>query len=644
MPQIVTSGSLNVPALQTDDAYVQIVAPPSFITGAPTDVIGVVGTASWGPVNVPVHIGSGQDAVQQFGSVSPAALNDSYDLATDLYLAFGQTSAQATLEGWGLRVSDGTDTAASVSLTGAVSPAAKTITVAGTITAGDTLTATFTATGLAGSPVSVAYKTIIGDTLATATAGLAAAINANGALALAGVNATAAAAVISTYGPAALTYTVGQSTSPAATETLTVGTGATTTAGTSLQAIYTGVMGNQVTATIATGTAPNTFTVTIVPPVGLVEIYPNIPAATFWRSLATALNAGISTIRGPSQTVKAVGTVTSVGAPSTGSFTLANGTDGRLGVNTAKMLGSASTIPATGLFALAGLSPGVGIAWMAGVTDITAAPSLVAFNAYAGASSLLALPAGISSTAAQAMVQNAGANDPSIMYVKDFVSFFDTTNNVTRRVPACAIIGGRWATLGPQQSPGNKQVNLVVGTERNDPILGNIAYSSSEIGQLESVGITLITNPIPRGRMFGIRHGMSSSINPVTQPAEYWRMTMYLARSAAGFVGNYVDELQSQDPNDPLRQALQLQSNQFLQLLRGAGQIDKYLVTCAFSASPSAQPGNGMNTPSSIAAHYLFCLWQVTYLSSVRFLVLSLQGGTTVVEVAGTLQPQSIQL
>ena len=119
-------------------------------------------------------------------------------------------------------------------------------------------------------------------------------------------------------------------------------------------------------------------------------------------------------------------------------------------------------------------------------------------------------------------------------------------------------------------------------------------------------------------------------------------MTMYLARSAAGFLGQFVDEEQSTQPDDPVRKALRLMSNQFLKSLQGAGQIDSFLVTCAFSSASNATPGNGMNTPDSIARHYLFCLWQVRYLSSIRFLVLSLQGGTTVVEVADTLQPQPV--
>ena len=213
-----------------------------------------------------------------------------------------------------------------------------------------------------------------------------------------------------------------------------------------------------------------------------------------------------------------------------------------------------------------------------------------------------------------------------------------------RLVPETAVVGGKWATLGPQQSPGNKPVNLVIGTERNNPQTGSLPYTISDIAQLETAGIITITNPIPRGRVFGIRHGQSSSLSAVTKPAEYWRMTMYIARSASNFIGSYVDEMQSQDPGDPIRAAFKLQSNQFLKLLKGAGQIDKYLVTCAFSTSPTALPGLGMNTPQSVAQHYLFALWQITYLSSIRFFVLSLQGGTTVVEVAGQLTQQQATL
>jgi hypothetical protein len=92
MAQIITTGSINVPSLSADDAYIQIVAPPNFITGVATDVIGVVGTASWGPVGTAQHLGSGQQAVLTYGPMSSTSLSDVHDLATDLYLAFGQST------------------------------------------------------------------------------------------------------------------------------------------------------------------------------------------------------------------------------------------------------------------------------------------------------------------------------------------------------------------------------------------------------------------------------------------------------------------------------------------------------------------------------------------------------------------------
>ncbi|HMJ99788.1 MAG TPA: hypothetical protein VK552_10770, partial [Reyranella sp.] len=276
--------------------------------------------------------------------------------------------------------------------------------------------------------------------------------------------------------------------------------------------------------------------------------------------------------------------------------------------------------------------------------DPVAPASLLTFNQTFGSSSISSFVSGLSAAGALTAANAAAVADPSILYAKDWIYFFDTINNVQRLVPSSPVIGGMWATRGPQESPGNKPVNLVIGTERNNPQTGNLPYSVSDIGLMESAGILTITKPIPRGNIFGVRHGQSSSLFGVTKPAEYWRMTMYIARSAAGFIGQYVDEEQSQQPGDPIRAAFKLQSNQFLKLLKGAGQIDNFLVTCAFSTSPSAQPGLGMNTPQSVAQHYLFALWQITYLSSIRFFVLSLQGGTTVVEVAGQLTQQQATL
>jgi hypothetical protein len=50
MPQVVQLGQLNTAALQVADVYVQIVPPQFLINGIPTNIVGIVGSASWGPV------------------------------------------------------------------------------------------------------------------------------------------------------------------------------------------------------------------------------------------------------------------------------------------------------------------------------------------------------------------------------------------------------------------------------------------------------------------------------------------------------------------------------------------------------------------------------------------------------------------
>ncbi len=370
MPQIIATGQVNVPALGADDAYVQIVAPPPFVTGAATDVIGVVGTASWGPVNTPVHLGSGQDAQNAFGAISAAALTDPYDIATDLYIAFGQSSSQSTLEGFGVRVTDGTDTAASYTLQGAASPAGKSVILAGTITSGQTSTLTIASTSLP-TNVLVGYENVSGDTLGTTATGLAAAVNANAALASVGITAQASGDDVNVYAPSSVTFTVTGSVSSNGTLTFTSGTAAATTNGGTISGIFTGILGNQMQIKVATGTQPSTFNVTLIPPVGLSETYPNIPSATFWASLQTAINSGMSTYRGKSLCGKMTGATPAVGAPATGTYTLSGGTDGRAGVTTSTLVGSETATPQTGLFALSAVSPAVGIAWMVGCNDLT---------------------------------------------------------------------------------------------------------------------------------------------------------------------------------------------------------------------------------------------------------------------------------
>jgi hypothetical protein len=110
---IFPQGALNTTALIVPDLYVQIVAPQSLLlNGVPTDTLGVVGTASWGPVGEPTIIGSMSGYAAAFGPV----MARKHDMGTQVATAVQQGAANFRC----VRVSDGTDTAASVSLLGAV--------------------------------------------------------------------------------------------------------------------------------------------------------------------------------------------------------------------------------------------------------------------------------------------------------------------------------------------------------------------------------------------------------------------------------------------------------------------------------------------------------------------------------------------
>ena len=100
-------GQINTTALIVPDLYVQIVPPSvTLLNGLPTNILGIVGTATWGPVNAPTIIGSMSAYASQFGAIQARK----YDMGTAV--------AAAVLQGANnfrcVRVTDGTDTAASV--------------------------------------------------------------------------------------------------------------------------------------------------------------------------------------------------------------------------------------------------------------------------------------------------------------------------------------------------------------------------------------------------------------------------------------------------------------------------------------------------------------------------------------------------
>ncbi len=721
---IIASANFNPNTLQAPDLYLVIQPPPSYLSGIPTDVCGVVGTAPWGPVNQPVLLGSPADMGFNFGFITASSLTDPHDLPTDITVAFAQSQSQASLEIQAVRVTDNTDTKATAPINdnegtpaqGAVasalysgqmgnqikmilSPGTKTgyvnVTVIGFTggysesfqnlpnsggafwtalqnalalgingNRGPSLLARIAQVGTATTVTSESNGnspssgTTVSWTLAhfpvkpgTLSATIASVVsgnitdtdNGNGTGSLAGVGVLSgtityatgvvaltldvalgsAEAITSSYKYYAATAVSDESNgnTPASGEAVTWTLSHAPVQPGSLSAQIADVVTGNITDTnngngtgALSGTGVTSGTITYA--TGVISLVLSSPL-----SVAKAITSSYGYFAANTNPVAVPQTVS-----------LTGGTDGR-NVSSAQLLGSNQVQPFTGFYALHALQPQVGVAWIAGLLDSSIYSTLQSFADSESFDLNLTFPLGTSTAAAIAAKQGYGIADYNVTFLKDWLYFFDPVNAIVRAIPPLAPACGRIATLAPAQSPLNKNIFGMVGTERNNPTSGVfLPYSLPEIGQLQAAGITLIANPCPGGSYIGFRTAVNSSANPVTSPIEYTRMTNWLANTFGTFLGAYVGQLQSQQPKDPLRQAVRATLNGYLEQLNTppAGiqpSIDGYLVTCDLTN----------NTPTTIAQHFLFAYVQVTYLSSVWYFVVTLQGGTTVVTTGSSL-------
>ena len=98
-------GAINTTALVVPDYYVQIVSPQNLLlNGVPTNIVGVVGSAQWGPVNTATIVGSMADYTRNFGAVQARK----FDAGTAVAIAVQQGANNFRV----VRVTDTTDVAA----------------------------------------------------------------------------------------------------------------------------------------------------------------------------------------------------------------------------------------------------------------------------------------------------------------------------------------------------------------------------------------------------------------------------------------------------------------------------------------------------------------------------------------------------
>ena len=547
----------------------------------PSNIGAVLGSASWGPVNVPTLVGTPTALLSAFGPIGNAnafgsgvgttlaATANPYELVSEAVAAFSQASGRGNIALWCVRCVDGTNYAAGGT--------------PGTGGTGQNTTGAYASLAL-DDAMSVLGITLYG--LYMGTLG----------------NELKVSVAVGSRGAGYLTVTI---TPPGG-----LGLG---------QEIYPNIP----------GTAGTSGSVT----------------STFWQNFATALTTGMINgvqVRGPSNLVTGILNASlSTAHPATPAIITASAMTGGLDGDTnvtggfsgtatlpPNMIGSSGATPPTGIYTLGNLNPPVAQFRLAGFGEASgdwAELSTVSAAANSlGAVTYVGFPIGDNSATgtATALVNTTGVFDWEVVPVKDHQFWNDGTSG-PRFFPTAPFVMGYDLTLPPERSPLNGAILGTIGSYRDVSAGSPAPYSNAEIGQCQSGGITLIAKPSPGGNYEGFNTAVnaSASINLVTAPLEYATMTNFMAKSLAGLMGKYVGMLQSPiDPQDPTRAAVAAELNNFGGTLVNARRLAAFAAVCDLSN----------NTATTIALHYLFAAVQAAYFASIWFFLLSFTGGTTV--------------
>lgn len=598
------------------DTYVQIVAPQFLFSGVSTNKGGFVGTASWGPTNIPQGFANYSQYAQIFGPT----VNRLYDMGGHVFLASAQGGAGAL---YGVRVTDGTDVAASATITGIVATAKWTGSLGNqikiTLGQGSQSGAAVAASGsvtFVSNPTATTTLTLNGTAITFVASG------ATGNQVLVGANlATTLSSLLALLQTSTDTQlvkfrsaVVGSQLNLTAT---TLGTGGNAL---TLATTVTGATTSGATLTGGVAAQPSTK-LTISIPGQYPEQFDNIGAGlsgtALWTAIANAINNGLSTVRGPSALILA-STNASAAAPTFGTYTLSSGTDGATTITTSTLLG-VDTLPRTGMYALRGT--GVSQAMLCDLADTTSFSTQAAFGLDIGCYMIGCTAAGDTISNAVLELANAGI-DTFTMKVMfgDWIYWIDTTNNVPMRLSSPQSVAmGVLCNLSPQNSSLNKPILGIVGTQKS---LTGIPYSSSDLQQLGQAQMDVIANPEPGGNYFACRFGKNTSSNQVIFGDEYTRVTYFLAKSLLVVCGYYVG--QTQTPDERLRAKTSITA--FLSLCVQNGIIG----TADGSQAFQVVLDNSNNPQASVALGYQYVYIKATYFGVVRYFIVNLEGGASV--------------
>lgn len=499
---IVQQGQLNTTAQIVPNLIIQIV-PPSWtlLNGVPTNIVGIVGTATWGPTNSPVIASGVADTTRQFGPMQPRK----FDLGTAVAAAALQGGA-ASLKL--VRVTDGTDIAAAAPVTQSAPSAAAVVAGGTNFHAGDTITLPGGTILTVGSVNSGAVSTVTITTPGSYTS-----VPAN-PVAQQSTSGTGTGATFNLTFPTAITFT----------------------------GLYTGSLGNTLNITIGTGTnntnANPTFKVTVSMPGQLAEIFDNIGGTgnTLFVNMANAINMGQSGLRGPSQLILAsAGSATL--PPILGAFALTGGTDGATTITSGTLVG-VDTIPRKGMYALRGTAASV--AMLTDADDTTQWTLQVAYGLSEGTYMIGVSPAGDTITNFTTEISGAGIDSYAMKILfGDWCYINDNVNNLVRLISPQGFIAGLLGNLTPSGSSLNKPLQGIIGTQKS---YANQQYSQAELQSLALARGDVIANPAPGGSYFAARFGRNTSSNAVIHGDNYTRMTNYIAATLNAGMGIYIGQ------------------------------------------------------------------------------------------------------
>lgn len=673
---IVPVGTTNLAAIGVPNVITQIVPPNPLLNGVPTNIIGVVGTGTWGAVNSPITTGSLTELIANFGQPQ----NATYDLGTQVYTAYLQGASNFVC----VRVTDGTDVQALIAnssplpngLLDVVNGVGAILNALYTGVVGNTLNANISV-GSNSTNAAPTYKLTvwlsggvpevfdnIGGTGSAFWNNLVTAVN-MGSGPQRGPSNLVQAGIASA--PSSVTIRVPGAYATLPTMTATIGTGATFaltmfavsaipapgnlgtgyavndtitlagSTGTEPVLTVTSIGAGGAVGTVSV-TTPGAATVLAANPVSQGSTSGGGTAAEFaitWGILSATVSGGTGYTQnsevivtgggdaGGAQAVLVLTPSPSTHAPliNPSPYVFAGGTNGNSGVSDATVIGSDVSQPRSGMYALRGKQCSVAV--VADQVNPSYWQSQIAFGVSEGIYMLASFANQYDQNigGAIAIKQTFNIADYAMkLMLGDWCQINDPFNNVFRMVSPLGFVAGILTTQLPNNSSLNKVLSGIVATQKT---LDQQSYSNADLSQLQTGGIDVVTSPIPASmNAYGARLGINTSGNVTTIGDNYATMVNFLSETIDKGLGQFIGLPQSVDVQNQARATLQ----GFLQNIQNLGLIG----TLNGSPAYSVILDSSNNPPTQVALGYMVANVSVTLWSIIFQFVVNLQAGQSV--------------